>query len=245
MTGHYIEPEWQVVAVGGLFYYPTAGADIDVPIRVFSRDVRTFHFCDTCYERLDMLPPALEQPPSQVTYEGPARAHMERINGIRHLAPGKRIETYNRLGEAPLVIVRRRGFGQMGLAEHPPRSISVFMHRGDSRGEGGSNVWFFSNAYSRHPPLRNLFSSLQERLKQRALIVTDGSNTWKRFLNRFSFSKTSGRYAYAEHRGNTYVHGHLKWKCVGWLPPRYGPTLVWGVSGPSEQHDTAGYYCEE
>jgi hypothetical protein len=233
MTAYFIEPDWLAVASGGVFYYPAAGADLEEPIHVFSSHVNTFHFCDISYESLDLLPHALGSSPSHIRYVGPLRATMDRIGGIRHIDPGKRIETHERRGAEPLVIVRRRGFGQMGLAEFSPRSISVFMHRGDSMGEGGSNAWFLSDRPSRHPPLGRLYTALQTRLRGRALIVTDGSNTYKDFLLRHkSWPPVSGAQAYAEERGRTYCFGGLRWTCVGWLSERYGPTLIWGVTNP-------------
>lgn len=238
MTGHYIEPHWLAVAGSGVFYYPASGADLKEPIRVFSDHMDTFHFCDTSYSVLDQLDPVLEFPPARVSYEGPIWSMMERFGRNRDITPGKRIEIHERHGKAPLVIVRRRGFGQMGLAEFAPRSISVFMHRGDGMGEGGSNAWFLSDRPRRYAPLGNLYSKLQMRLHNRALVVTDGSNTHEGFLCRYkSWPPVSGAEAYAAERGKSYVFGRFRWTCVGWLSERYGPTLVWGVTGPGADTD--------
>lgn len=231
MDSFYVDPDWLGAVRGGLFYYPASGGDLKEPIKCFSGHLNAFHFCDIGYLELDRLRTPLKTPPTQISYSGPLKASLERRFGYRHIEPGKRVETYQRQGEEPLIVVRRRGFGQMGLAEFPERSISVFMHRGDSQGEGGSNIWFFSDRDSRYPPLARLFSTLQSRLLDRALVVTDGSNTSKAFLKRFNFgSGVSGEQAYLAHRGQTYIHGRLSWESVGWLSDRYGPTIVWGVT---------------
>ena len=51
------------------------------------------------------------------------------------------------------------------------------MHRGDSPGEGGSNAYFLANRKRRHEPLSCLFNKLTEKLTDRSLIISAGSNT--------------------------------------------------------------------
>jgi len=46
-----------------------------------------------------------------------------------------------------LTVIRRCGYEQYALGEFPNRSIGVFVHRGDSPGEGGSNVCFLIRIY--------------------------------------------------------------------------------------------------
>jgi len=53
-------------------------------------------------------------------------------------------------------IIRRRGFGQYALNEFPDDSLSIFCHRGDSSGEGGSGVRYLDNIKIKHPPLSML-----------------------------------------------------------------------------------------
>lgn len=94
MIGYYIDFEWQVIVVGGFFYYFIVGVDIDVLIRVFLCDVCIFYFCDICYEWLDMLFLVFEQLFLQVIYEGFVWVYMERIDGIWYFVLGKWIEIY-------------------------------------------------------------------------------------------------------------------------------------------------------
>lgn len=230
---HFIEPEWLAAVQGGHFYYPASGDDIDEPIRCFSKHVRALHFCDIRYRDLEQLRQGLRRSPSSVIYRGPRVAEFDYDWPYRRLVPGKRIEVYDRRGIEPLLIVRRRGFGEMGLAEFPAQSISIFMHRGDGMGEGGSGVLFLADYPRRHPPLSHLYSKLQQRLCDSALVISDGSNARPRFFRQYQYapgnSKT-GEDAYREQHGRIYRSGDFAWTCVGWLSYRYGPTLVWGGS---------------
>lgn len=80
--------------------------------------------------------------------------------------------------------------GQIGLVkEFSEGSIAVFMHRGDSAGESGSNVYYLSNKTSRYEGCGNRFDKIGYGLKDRALIISDGSNTSIRPLRRFHSSK--------------------------------------------------------
>lgn len=244
MTAQYIAPEWLAVAGGSLFHCPASGADLAEPIGVFLRHVSTLIFRDIAYEKLDHLRPARDVPPDRISYAGPHGTFMTWTSGSRHLAPGTRTETHERPGAAPLGIARRGGFGQMGLAELLVGSIRVFMHRGDSTGDGGLEVWFFGDRNSVHPPLRNPFQTLQSRLADRALIVTDGSNALKTFLDRYTFPAMSGEDAFATHSGKTDLHRQLTRECVGWLSPRYGPTLVWEVTCQAHAKECRGPHVD-
>jgi hypothetical protein len=64
----------------------------------------------------------------------------------RKLEPGRLKQLYERVSDGRrLTVIRRRGFGQYVLGEFPNRSIGVFVHRGDSPGDGGSNTYFLAN----------------------------------------------------------------------------------------------------
>lgn len=231
MKDYFIEPEWLTHVQGGNFYYPAAGRDLREPIRCFSRHVCALHFCDISYRDLTRLRRGLRRPPSSIIYSGPLVADVERTWAYRNVVPGKRIEVYERRGTEPLLIVRRRGFGEMGLAEFPEKSISIFMHRGDSMGEGGSAAMYLANYPRRHPPLSHLYAKLQLRLRDRALIVSDGSNARPKFFRQYHYLSGNGKTgeeAYREQQGHMYRFGEFAWTCVGWLSNCYGPTLVWG-----------------
>lgn len=149
----------------------------------------------------------------------------------RHLEPGSVWDKYGRDDGRRICVVRRRGFGQIALVkEFSLRSLSVFMHRGDSRGESGSNTYFLANKQASYPPCANLFSKLAERLTDRALIISDGSNSHFSWLRRFHGGGMSGKAAFEYHADRpAREFGGFKWTCVGWLSHRYGPPLVWGL----------------
>jgi hypothetical protein len=234
---YFIEQDWLEAIRGSSFYYPAAGSDHTEPIRALSNYVSQFTFCDLLY------PPGLELPnaipdsatPPEMELIGPLDAKLESRKdktgrSYRYLKPSWRQETYRRPDMPALRITRRRGFGQMGLQELGEASLGVFMHRGDSSGEGGSNLYFLSDKKSRHEPCGHLFSKIEIRLKDQALIIADGSNCCFPFVKSYHNSSTSGRDAYSELQSRKVVHGQFQWRCVGWLTPRNGPTLVWGLS---------------
>lgn len=230
MEEYFIEPEWLEVARSGAFYYPASGTDIDTPLRVFADHIDEMHFCDIRYLDLEELKPAWDARPVEITYVGPRQARIER-QFRRHLEPGKRIEIYGRSGKPNLKIIRRRGFAQMGLQEFRADSISVFMHRNDGVGEGGSNLWFLHDKRKGYHPLSNLFSALQIRLKYKALVLTDGSNSYKSFLRSLDLKYgMSGEEIYKARKGAEFLHGSFKWECVGWINRQWRPTLMWGLT---------------
>lgn len=230
---HHIPSEWLRKLAGTSLFYPCAGQDIEEPIRVFAPVVSALWFADIAYPRRLLMEPALPHASPHVVVDGDAAAVMENRDGRRFLAPSRRIETYARADGSSFKVIRRRGFAEIALSEEfPDGSIGVFLHRGDGGGEGGSAVSFFRDRPRRHAPLANLFSLLKRKLATPALVVTDGSNLSPRGrlpIARFTRTATTGEEAFAQWRGAEVVAGGLRWRCVGFLGPRYGPTLVWAV----------------
>jgi hypothetical protein len=97
------------------------------------------------------------------------------------------------------------------------RSIGIFMHRGDSTGEGGSDLWFLSEKSG-----NGYWQLLSSKLADRALIVTDGSN--------------ADIFPPQAESGFVRVPGHprFEWQYVGFLQRKNGPTRVLGVKRNSE-----------
>jgi hypothetical protein len=148
----------------------------------------------------------------------------------RFLEPSSLHEVYGTAGGRSIKVIRRRGFGQLPLSNlFPAGSIGVFMHRGDSRAEGGSNVYYLANRPKQFEPCGSLFEKLTRSLTDRALILSDGSNSDIPEIKKFFNSDTSGREAFAVLRNAEFAFGAFKWRCVGWLRHRYGPTLAWGL----------------
>lgn len=118
------------------------------------------------------------------------------------------------------------------LERFEPRSIGVFVHTGDSVGEGGSNLWFLSERPERgeYQPAGH-FARLGQKLADRALIATDGSNSDipRVSLNYFSQTANAEETFRSEKARGPFQFGGFQWSCVGFLPPNNGPVLLWSV----------------
>jgi hypothetical protein len=130
------------------------------------------------------------------------------------------------------IIIFRKGYGQYALYELENDSLNCFYHRGDSTGEGGSNVFYLGNRDSRHGPIARLFDRLLLKLTDKALIVTDGSNSDFGVLKEFySTIRNLGKDIVVEKSKNKTISiGGAVLRCVDVLDYRYNHTLVWEVS---------------
>lgn len=134
------------------------------------------------------------------------------------IEPCTRSEFYHhRASKSRIVVHRRRGFGQRSI--RLVGGIGVFFHRGDSSGEGGSNVHWLS---------RRWISEVMTRLRDGGLIVTDGSLAHANPLRKFHRRDTSSEAAFAA--AVPFEKWGRHWTCVGWAERRYGPTLIWKTS---------------
>lgn len=129
-------------------------------------------------------------------------------------------------------IVFRKGFGQYALNELDDNSLDIFYHRGDSQGEGGSNVFYLGNRKANHLPLAKLFDKLKSKLKTKSLIVSDGSNTDSKQLNKlyediYNLKKEEVKKNVIDKTINIYGTDIV---CMDVLDYRYNHTLVWKVS---------------
>lgn len=103
----------------------------------------------------------------------------------------------------------------------------MFMHRGDSVGEGESSVYFLANKKTRYEPCGNLLDKLSSRLTDQAIVITDSSNTSIGPLRRFYRSKLKGCEAFKHLRGGmpsiVSVFAGPVW--AGWFTAWFGPPL--------------------
>lgn len=250
MDSFFIEPDWLESVRGTLFFYPAAGSDYAEPLNVFKNHLDTFWFCDKSYQRGLNLAPVFEIDADFCLVgrhkSGAVDAREERRrdksgNEYSFLEPSRLSENYESSDGRRLNIVRRRGFGQIALTkEFDSRSIGVFMHRGDSPGEGGSNVYFLANKKASFEPCGNLFDKLGQKLADNALVVTDGSNAHITRLRRLHRKNMDGAVAYEYYRGKSFIFGGFCWSCVGWMSMRYGPTLAWGLQRLTGQDNVLG-----
>jgi hypothetical protein len=150
----------------------------------------------------------------------------------RYLQPSILREVYQPTDRIRTITVnRRRGFGQYALVkEFQGRAIGIFMHRSDSPGEAGSNVYFLANMNARHEPCGRLFDKLSRKLADSAPIIGDGSNSHIRRLKRYHWQGIDGATAYSIAAQVPLSWGGFSWQYVGYMSNKYGPTLVWGVT---------------
>ncbi|BAQ45814.1 hypothetical protein [Methylobacterium aquaticum] len=232
--GWLVTDEVRAVARGGVFFYPCAGTDTEEALAAFAPDVTTFWFCDPTYradtvgaiagcERTGPVSVQGEPNAAMVSRETEGRIHRW-IEPCVWTAPLRHQST-----GADVTAHWRRGFGEYALArEFKDCSISVFMHRGDSPGEGGSGAHFLDRRPKRHEPLAFLFDKLAAKLRDEALVVTDGSNCGILELRTFHRDRaTEGPRALEALAGQIFERWGFRWTCVGHLGPKYGPTLIW------------------
>ena len=229
----YIPDNWLRATSTGDFLYPCAGEDFQPAITIFEPYVRNFTFCDLHYRAGLQLDPVLKPPEFDLTSsetEGPVYSEIRIVDGHKEIDPSTLIELYrSRRSDRLISVKRRRGFGQFALLSAAPRSISVFMHRGDSPGEGGSNTYFLADCQSRYAPIGCLLKKLEERLTDRAIVLSDGSNTRLKKLQKFHRQNISGAEALNRMGGEPFTRGTFRWSCIGFIDNKYGPTLAWGL----------------
>lgn len=225
--------------MSNVLFYPAAGFDLGEIVTAFRSRVDQMVFSDTSY-RFDSsgqsrLFEEARISPSQVDLRGPAAwaRSRQRAGGRSRswIEPGWLTARPNG-DERVKEIVFRRGFSQFALRELGDRSIRVFVHRGDSPGESGSNTLWFENRTRSHPPLSNLFDGLCSKLADTAWVITDGSNVGTEApepLRRHHRSTLTSAEAFADLQGERFDYGPFRWSCVDHLGPRYGPTIIWQV----------------
>ena len=169
---------------GKVFMYPCAGDDISEPVQVFGGTYNTFLFVDIKYGIESKLPDI----PGWRQVLGSQRRFGSTDSSIRRVQDGRfkfrviepewfSADFVNEQTGRKILIIHRRGFGQYALHELPDHSLSMFMHRGDSPGEGGSNVFYLANLRTSHQPISNLLNLIKRKLTVPAFIASDGSNT--------------------------------------------------------------------
>lgn len=224
----FLDPGAMEAIRGGTLFYPASGQDLAGPLAAFLSHIDDFWFVDRGYfvhRGADRGHPVslrqagfrfegceIEGPPLSVE----ERRVDERGRPYPYIQPCTRTDRYREVDSGRMVrIRRRRGFGQRSI-ELVPR-IHVFFHRGDSPGEGGSGLAWWSRRWK---------DLVLDRLVDGGLVVTDGS-LCPGPLARFHRADTPPDEAFRLSKPFT-RWGRL-WTPVGWLEARYGPTLVWRV----------------
>ena len=143
--------------------------------------------------------------------------------GHREIEPAWLCITYrNTERDRHVEVVQRRGFGQYALHEIADRSLHMFLHRGDSSGEGGSGTCFLSNNRMSHLPLSMLLNVLKSKLVYPSFIGSDGSNTSIQQL----LSASAGNESIVQ-----FISNGMVWLRVGTLESRKSKqTVIWRVT---------------
>lgn len=222
-----------------LLFYPCSGGDWLSVFKLYADRASSFVFSDLGYQfnkqkiaefTSALLPNWLAQLDT-IELVGPAVAFCKQVrtestSSYREIESAcLRVNFYNRDTGRKVLVIWRRGFGQYALHELPDASVKIFCHRGDSSGDGGSNVFFFSNRIRRHAPLSKLYSTLKTKLMSRAFVVSDGSNASLRHLRNASEGKLA--------IGYELQIGELKWTLQSEVPwehkSHYGRCYEWIV----------------
>jgi hypothetical protein len=214
---------------GAALFYPSAGEDWHEPLEFFAPAIAEFWFVDVAYftrQPADVVEPLVQDSAvfdfQGFTLDGPALARPERrvdrASGQSYpfIEPCTRTEVYlHRPTNMRIRVHRRRGFGQCSISLVP--DVGVFFHRGDSPGEGGSNVYWLS---------RRWFPQVSVRLRAEGLVVTDGCLAHVRPLRKIRRQAWSAQRA-CDQAAHFKKWGR-RWTCVGWIGRRKTP--VWQLT---------------
>jgi hypothetical protein len=203
-------------------FYPSAGQDTVDPVEHFAPWVNEFWFVDRAY-RCD----------SSKRFPGRLPSGFRLTDSARSVVTGRTIENdeafeivmrtdtleFKRGGSITVRWCAGRGYDLFRMAFLvPAKPLSIFFHRGDSPGDGGSNFYWLGRKR-----LRNVLQTLEPR----GLIVSDGSIAVRGFSK---FHREEGVGPAAATRAEPFVAAGRLLTCLGYLGERYGPTLVWQVS---------------
>jgi hypothetical protein len=207
-----------------VLFYPCAGGDIDTPVAAFSAIIDEFWFVDVNYyvRRLPRL-------------RGPRIEDVEieewSLNGADCQVTTQRFRNPRFNKTMCLNFVTGDGksaFDTLFEDSKGDRELSIFFHRGDSRGEGGSNVYWLHNHDIDGNPI-GLLQRVLAKMEIPAILCTDGSNAIDEFRTYFNDLKPTP---------DTHltlpaieVHGN-KLTPIGTLDTRYGPSIAYKVTRP-------------
>lgn len=191
-----------------VLFYPCCGDDLEPPVHYFWDEIDEFWFVD---KRIPRLQQSLAE---EIGLEVNQRLR----RAIRHiLKPQTRVECYCAIDRDN----SKRIYCISADAEEifpKMNRIDVFFYRGDSQGEGGSNIYW----------LDKYIQEILRKMPPKGYIVTDGSNCKDKSLEplrRFHRSKDVNIGSL-----KTFEAYGRRFQFVRRLDDRYGPTLVWEVS---------------
>ena len=207
-------------------FYPCAFHDIDTPIGTFLPYINEFWFADVAYNHRRRPTPNVARYPQE------SRSHFE-LTGqtIRRRLPYT-IPVTSTVYSAPELgcsfkvnLCEGRGYDVFHTVfRKTGRKLSVFFHRGDSEGEGGSDFYWLSHYPHPRGRGKGMFDYVLNSIELDGLIVTDGSNAMPEFA-KFHSNNNVGSECVTQ--CDAFEYSGRRFECVGYLGNRYGPTLVW------------------
>jgi len=209
--------------------YPASGKhDCKIFVNDLFRYVDEFIFCDLTYTYNSDSSPIIKNSIFNLIDHkiigNPTETILKKISEFgeyRDVNPAYIIERYEHVySKKNFIVTWRRGFGQFSVIELEDNSLDIFVHRGDSPGEGGSNIYFLGNKEKYYKPISNLFNQLKNKLKDESFIITDG------FLTTFKFLKNNETKI-----GDRFEKEGMVWECFDkYTDKKIRPTYIWKVS---------------
>jgi len=217
-------------------FYPCAGPDWRDAFRYFSKEVDEFVFCDLKYK---FNPKNLnrflignnEYEDISFTLRPGLRIvdHTSNFENVKLLPPEYTKFIKHKISNKTKKIIFKMESAQNCLDHFNDEEIYVFFHRGDSEGEGGSDLHFFTNKRNYYGTAENLYSRLIKKLAPISFVASDGSNNDVIREQKLNLQDMTDEQIENEIIGKNFMHDNLEWTCVKRLNDKNGPTLVWKV----------------
>jgi hypothetical protein len=217
-------------------FYPCAGPDWRDAFRYFSKEVDEFVFCDLKYK---FNPKNLnrflignnEYEDISFTLSAPVRIvdHTSNFENVKLMPAEYTKFVKHKISNKTKKIIFKMESAQNCLDHFNDEEIYVFFHRGDSEGEGGSDLHFFTNKRNYDGTAENLYSRLIKKLAPISFVASDGSNNDVIREQKLNLQDMTDEQIENEIIGKNFMHDNLEWTCVKRLNDKNGPTLVWKV----------------
>jgi hypothetical protein len=192
-------------------FYPSAGQDTRVPVATFWPWIRDFWFVDiNCDLTRPFRKSDRESDQHEILSGTTLRTGEPFEVSVRH----ERYRWSRPHGDITIHRCRGRGYDVFRTVFSSAHPISVFFHRGDSPGNGGSNFYWLG---------KKRLPDVLHRLEPDGLVVSDGSNA----MRPFRWGSESDVEVTPDRRPAPFRAAGRRFICVGCLDRRYGPTIVW------------------
>ena len=217
-------------------FYPCAWYDWKDSFRYFSEEVDEFIFCDLKYKfnpknlnKFSIKDKEYEEISFTLRPSVRIVDHTSNIENIKLMPAEFTKFIKHKISNKTKKIIFKMESGQNCLDNFDDKEIYVFFHRGDSEGEGGSDLHFFTNRRNYDGTAENLYSRLIKKLAPISFVVSDGSNNDLIKNQKLNLTGMTDEQIQKEVIGKKFMHENLEWTCVKRLNDRNGPTLVWKV----------------